>query len=59
MNSTATAPTQYMHGCDPTAQLARQRRLDELYDQDGRHALDHPSHGLYTGLWVQYEGSQA
>ena len=58
MNSTSTAPTQYTHGCDPTAQLARQQRLDELYDQDGRHALDHPSHGLYTGLWVQYEGSQ-
>ena len=47
-----------MPGCDPNAQLARQQRLDELYDQDGRHALDHPSHGLYTGLWVQYEGSQ-
>jgi hypothetical protein len=59
MNSTSNAPAQYMHGCDPTAQLARQARLDELYDQDGRHALDHPSHGLYTGLWVQYVRSQA
>jgi hypothetical protein len=58
MNSTATAPTRFMPGCDPIVQLARQQRLDELYDQDCRHALDHPSHGLYTGLWIKYEGSR-
>ena len=58
MNSTATAPTRIMLECNPVDQLARQQRLDELYDQDGRHALDHPSHGLYTGLWIKYEGSQ-
>jgi hypothetical protein len=57
MNSTAAAPTQFMPECCPTEQLARQARLDELYEQDGRHALDHPCHGLYTGLWVQYQGS--
>ena len=30
----------------------RQRalRMDRLYVLDGRHRLDHPMHGLFTGL---------
>ena len=56
MNSTASAPTQYKPGCNPITQLARQRRIDALYEQDGRHLSNHPLRGRYTGLWAQYVG---
>jgi hypothetical protein len=29
----------------------RQDVLEDLYNKDGRHAKDHPNHGLYTGLY--------
>ena len=31
-------------------QQARQDRLEALYAEDGRHDINHPRHGLYTGL---------
>jgi hypothetical protein len=39
--------------CDPNEQLARQNRLEDLYEADGRGNPDHPMHGLYTGLHQQ------
>jgi hypothetical protein len=39
--------------CDPNEQLARQNRLEDLYEADGRDNPDHPMHGLYTGLHQQ------
>lgn len=45
-----------MSGCNPAVQLARQKRLDALYEQDGRHDPSHPNHHTYTGLWAQYVG---
>lgn len=45
--------------CDPIEQLERQLRLERLYEADGRHANDHPNHGLYTGLIYTPEESNA
>jgi len=39
--------------CDPNEQLARQNRLEDRYEADGRDNPDHPMHGLYTGLHQQ------
>jgi hypothetical protein len=36
--------------CNPIDQQARQDRLEELYEADGRHDPAHPQHALYTGL---------
>jgi len=44
--------------CCPVEQLERQRRLEELYDADGRHDKSHPMHGLYTGLVYTPEPQQ-
>jgi hypothetical protein len=44
--------------CNPFKQLARQRRLEELYAADGRLDPAHPRHGTYTGLIVQERVSQ-
>lgn len=41
--------------CDPIEQQARQDRLDELYQADGRHDPAHPMHATYTGLMRQQQ----
>lgn len=41
-----------MTPCNPTEQQARQDQLEALYEADGRHDPAHPSHGVYTGLWI-------
>lgn len=45
--------------CDPVVQQARQDALDMLYLIDGRDAVDHPLHALYTGLAQQYTSTGA
>lgn len=47
-----------MNDCDPIEQLARQERLEALYEADGRHDPEHPMHGLYTGLHQQQEAAE-
>lgn len=42
-----------LNDCDPAEQQLRQDRLEALYEADGRHAVEHPFHGLYTGLVAQ------
>jgi hypothetical protein len=40
---------------DAEAMLNRVIWLDALYLHDGRQDRDHPMHGLYCGLWLQYK----
>lgn len=39
---------------DVEAMQNRVEWLSVLYKHDGRHAKDHPMHGLFTGLFQQY-----
>jgi len=40
---------------DTQAQTNRTMALDWLYRLDQRHKPDHPMHGLYTGLWQDFQ----
>jgi len=40
--------------CDPVEQLARQQQLEAWYEADGRNDVNHPMHGIYTGLAEKY-----
>jgi len=42
--------------CNPLEQQARQDRLDDLYQEDGRDDSAHPLHATYTGLVAPADG---
>jgi len=39
--------------CDPVVQGERQLAIEAAYLADGRGEIEHPQHGLYTGLVEQ------
>lgn len=47
-----------MEGCDPVEQNRRAEFLRFLYVNDGRHRPEHPMHGLFTGLYQEYQERQ-
>ena len=42
-------------GQDIEAQTNRTMAIEWLYRLDQRHKPDHPQHGLYTGLWLNFQ----
>ncbi len=53
------AMTPAMHpDCCPIEQQAIQDQMELWYETDGRHDLNHPLHGLYTGLAETYRMPQ-
>ncbi len=44
--------------CDPYEGNRRAEFLRFLYVNAGRHRPEHPMHGLYTGLYVEYQEKQ-
>jgi hypothetical protein len=52
-----TVPRKY-GGEDVECQMNRSVALELLYLNDGRHNPGHPYHGVYTGLWQNYQASR-
>jgi hypothetical protein len=55
---TPPQPHPVMRECDPVEQNRRSEFLRFLYINDGRQRPEHPMHGLFTGLYVEYQERQ-